>query len=128
MKNEDEFMLIDVSTGKTHGNYSNLGAAADVMHRLSERDHKAKFVVAHVLIKQVGIKFSNQARTASEKPIDKANLAALEESMTDLVSTIEAIKQVASTQPGLVPTLLTTVQQALTGMAGELHSLGSDNA
>jgi|688.fasta_scaffold742153_1 hypothetical protein len=60
--------------------------------------------------------------------IDKANLAALEESMTDLVSTIEAIKQVASTQPGLVPTLLTTVQQALTGMAGELHSLGSDNA
>jgi hypothetical protein len=56
--------------------------------------------------------------------IDKVNLAVVEDNITDLVSTIEAIKQVATTQPGLVPTLLTTMQQALTGLAGELHSLG----
>ncbi len=54
------------------------------------------------------------------------DLVTLEDSITDLVQTLEAIKRVSVTQPDLVPALLTTVQQALTGLAGELHSMSSD--
>jgi hypothetical protein len=54
--------------------------------------------------------------------IDVQNLSTLEESITDLVGTIESIKQIANTHPDLVPSLLTAVGQALTGVATELHS------
>ena len=131
MKNEDEFLLIDLATGKTHGNYSLLGEAANKMHTLVERDPKARFVIAHVLLKQRGLELHAHAWTATDKaiaPVDTDDLKDLELAAEELVAAISAIRQVASTSPQLVDALLASVEYGLTAQAACINTLRSGHA